>query len=287
MSSKRTVEARKSFNAVSASMASAQHEAPYLPHQQVSRGSYPTGPTQTVRGAGKSKSIISNKFMKWPKNPKAYVIDNEKCGLTITTKQSRCPQCFVGPYSNLSVHKRTCPCKTKVQQDKARQRMINVTNGRRQATLNSMLRVDPPPTKKAKTSTSAASSSSSSSSNQPVAAASSVVGLPWKDQAVQLAAELSKTLQVPYRHRNDKSKSRKKGSSKFEPIPKTFSESFTQHQRPFKARGVTSGDPPIEYILTGDRITWFPELFFNEEYQEEDKFLRCRSRRTTSKSSSW
>jgi hypothetical protein len=276
MPSKRTVHARKSLNEVSASMASAQHEAPFLPHQQVSRGSYPTGPTQTFRGTGKSKSIISNNFMKWPTNPTAYVIDNKKLGLTITTKVSRCPQCFVGPYSNLSVHKKTCPCKTKVQQDNARQRMINVTNGKRQQTLNSMIRVNPPPTKKAKTGTSGASSSSSSSSNQPVAAASSVVELSWKDQAVQLAAQLSNNLKIPYRHRNDKSESKKKWSSKFEPIPKTFSESFTQHQRSFKARGVTSGDPPIEYILTGERVIWFPELFFNNQYPAEDKYLRCR-----------
>jgi hypothetical protein len=123
MGSKRTVHARKSLNAVSASMASAQHETPYLPHQQVPRGSYPTGPTQTFRGTGKSKSIISNNFMKWPTNPTAYVIDNKKLGLTITTKVSRCPQCFVGPYSNLSVHKKTCPCKTKVQQHQARQQI--------------------------------------------------------------------------------------------------------------------------------------------------------------------
>jgi hypothetical protein len=55
-----------------------------------------------------------------------------------------------------------------------------------------------------------------------VAAAPSVVVLPWKDQAVQLAAEIAKKLKVPFRHRNDKPESRKKGSSKFQPIPETF-----------------------------------------------------------------
>jgi len=88
MSSKRTVEARKSLNDVSASMASAQHEAPFLPHQQVPRGTYPNGPTQTVRGAGKSKSIISNKIMKWPNNPNAYQIDNKNSVLPLPRNSS-------------------------------------------------------------------------------------------------------------------------------------------------------------------------------------------------------
>jgi hypothetical protein len=107
-----------------------------------------------------------------------------------------------------------------------------------------------------------------------VAAAPSVVVLPWKDQAVQLAAEIAKKLKVPFRHRNDKPESRKKGSSKFQPIPETFSESFTQHQRPFKARGVTSGDAPIEYILTGDRTTKSTKKrtsFYDAEAEEQHR----------------
>ena len=158
MASQRRIRARKSLNVVSASIASAQHEVSFLPSQQVSRGNYPAPDT---RGTGKDKFIISNEYMKWPNNPNAYQVNNEKLGLTVTTKLSRCPQCYAGPYANLTVHRKTCPCKSKEQQEEARQRMIKVTNGKRQATLNSILRTYPPK-KKTKPNTPASSSSSSS-----------------------------------------------------------------------------------------------------------------------------
>ena len=288
MSSKRTVQARKSLAEVSTHMADSQKMgASFIPAQQVRRGVIPSAPLAQMRGTGRSKFLIPDACMLYRNNPQSNVIDNTKCGLSISSKRWRCNWCFCGPYTNLTDHRKTCRNQRNPAAVAAAKARASASGAKIQQSMSSILRF--PPSKARKTTTSSYPSSGASSSSSSSNSASSSVSsdapvasdrpLSWKDHAISLARKLAKPLIAPYRNRNVKPET-KRNSSSYKPIPKSFEESYISHGRPPKMRGLTRGDHPIEYILTGDRVQWHPELSFNDgmpwEDKPEERCLLCR-----------
>ena len=120
-------------------------------------------------------------MMKKPLDKKCFLVNNVKLKLNSTEKLSRCPHCYVGPFSNLSKHYKGCNVKnSKKNKKKLKQAAYLRANHKSTNALNSMIQ----PTKKLKHSSSSSSSSSSTSSNNnPITPPTPN----WKDQAHALA----------------------------------------------------------------------------------------------------
>ena len=128
------------------------------------------------RGKGTSKNPIPDTMMKKPLDKKCFLVNNVKLKLNSTEKLSRCPHCYVGPFSNLSKHYKDCNVKNSKNNKKLKQAAYLRANHKSTNALNSMIQ----PTKKLKHSSSSSSSSSSTSSNNnPIPPPTPN----WKDQA--------------------------------------------------------------------------------------------------------
>ena len=154
--SKRKKDARQSLADSGRNIQAKDRLAPFIPHTVIPRV------RSKFRGKGISKNPIPDTMMKKPLDKKCFLVNNVKLKLNSTEKLSRCPHCYVGPFSNLSKHYKGCNVKnSKKNKKKLKQAAYLRANHKSTNALNSMIQ----PTKKLKHSSSSSSSSSSTSSN--------------------------------------------------------------------------------------------------------------------------
>ena len=175
--SKRKNDARQSLADSGRNIEEKDRLAPFIPHTVIPRGRHSHNQVSRFRGKGISKNPIPDAMMKKPLDKKCFLVNNVKLKLNSTEKLSRCPHCYVGPFSNLSKHYKGCNVKnSKKNKKKLKQAAYLRANHKSTNALNSMIQ----PTKKLKHSSSSSSSSSSTSSNNnPIPPPTPN----WKDQA--------------------------------------------------------------------------------------------------------
>jgi hypothetical protein len=179
--SKRKKDTRQSLADSGRNIQAKDRLAPFIPHTVIPRGRHSHNQVSKFRGKGISKNPIPDTMMKKPLDKKCFLVNNVKLKLNSTEKLSRCPHCYVGPFSNLSKHYKGCNVKnSKKNKKKLKQAAYLRANHKSTNALNSMIQ----PTKKLKHSSSSSSSSSSTSSNNnPITPPTPN----WKDQAHALA----------------------------------------------------------------------------------------------------
>ena len=179
--SKRKKDTRQSLADSGRNIQAKDRLAPFIPHTVIPRGRHSHNQVSKFRGKGISKNPIPDTMMKKPLDKKCFLVNNVKLNLNSTEKLSRCPHCYVGPFSNLSKHYKGCNVKnSKKNKKKLKQAAYLRANHKSTNALNSMIQ----PTKKLKHSSSSSSSSSSTSSNNnPITPPTPN----WKDQAHALA----------------------------------------------------------------------------------------------------
>ena len=179
--SKRKKDTRQSLADSGRDIQAKDRLAPFIPHTVIPRGRHSHNQVSKFRGKGISKNPIPDTMMKKPLDKKCFLVNNVKLNLNSTEKLSRCPHCYVGPFSNLSKHYKGCNVKnSKKNKKKLKQAAYLRANHKSTNALNSMIQ----PTKKLKHSSSSSSSSSSTSSNNnPITPPTPN----WKDQAHALA----------------------------------------------------------------------------------------------------
>ena len=174
--SERKKDARQSLADSGRDIQAKDRLAPFIPHTVIPRGRHSHNQVSKFRGKGISKNPIPDAMMKKPLDKKCFLVNNVKLKLNSTEKLSRCPHCYVGPFSNLSKHYKNCNVKNSKNNKKLKQAAYLRANHKSTNALNSMIQ----PTKKLKHSSSSSSSSSSTSSNNnPIPPPTPN----WKDQA--------------------------------------------------------------------------------------------------------
>ena len=175
--SKRKKDARQSLADSGRNIQAKDRLAPFIPHTVIPRV------RSKFLGKGISKNPIPDAMMKKPLDKKCFLVNNVKLKLNSTEKLSRCPHCYVGPFSNLSKHYKDCNVKNSKNNKKLKQAAYLRANHKSTNALNSMIQ----PTKKLKHSSSSSSSSSSTSSNNnPIPSPTPK----WKDQGKDQAHAL-------------------------------------------------------------------------------------------------
>ena len=179
--SKRKKDARQTLADSGRNIQAKDRLAPFIPHTVIPRGRHSHNQVSKFRGKGISKNPIPDAMMKKPLDKKCFLVNNVRLKLNSTEKLSRCPHCYVGPFSNLSKHYKGCNVKnSKKNKKKLKQAAYLRANHKSTNALNSMIQ----PTKKLKHSSSSSSSSSSTSSNNnPITPPTPN----WKDQVHALA----------------------------------------------------------------------------------------------------
>jgi hypothetical protein len=159
--SKRKKDARQSLADSGRNVQAKDRLALFIPHTVIPRGRHSHNQVSRFRGKGISKNPIPDAMMKKPLDKKCFLVNNVRLKLNSTEKLSRCPHCYVGPFSNLSKHYKDCNVKNSKNNKKLKQAAYLRANHKSTNALNSMIQ----PTKKLKHSSSSSSSSSSTSSN--------------------------------------------------------------------------------------------------------------------------
>jgi hypothetical protein len=102
--SKRKKDARQTLADSGGNIQAKDQLAAFIPHAVMPRGRHDHKQVLKFHGKGTSKNPIPDTMMKKPLDKRCFLVNNVKLKLNSTEKLSRCPDCYIGPFSNLSKH---------------------------------------------------------------------------------------------------------------------------------------------------------------------------------------